>query len=62
MELGGQQQFAKAHYYFQMHVQNQTKTLAQVTKYSDTDAEIVHELFGTLWVLKNNSQVKKHSW
>ena len=52
MELGGQRQFAEVHYYFQMHVQNQTKTLALVTKYSDPDAEIVRESFGTLWVFK----------
>ena len=52
MELGGQQQFAKVHYYFQMHIQNWTKTLALVTKYPLPDAEIICQSFGSLWVFK----------
>ena len=59
MDFGGQQWFAEVHYYFQMIIQKQTQTLALVTKYSDPDAEILRESFGTLWVLKKQQPSNK---
>lgn len=56
MNLGGRQQFAEVHYYFQMIVrednQEQIQTLALVSKYSDPDAEIFRESHETLWVFR----------